>query len=304
MGLIFTTTLSGGQPLHPICSFDSDVPEDWLAAARVFELAGRRTETLACTQRALVLAPHSPAALTMLGLCFVGVDDDVARRCLEASLRLEAGQPKAWLALSRLEGRLGRWNEARVGAQRAVELAPRWTEAQAWFHHVALRTRPISSFIVMVPMIAASAIALSAFSRLGADGFYPRIALSSAILGAAILLDVVIRRRRRQQLEALGTPEANVEARFGVGSGAVDTLPPSTAHLGRGIAGGLRWAAWFFAAWPPVLVWLVVHYSPPGTLHFHPAMLLMLLPWALTAMLWSEARGMARRVERAERDRT
>lgn len=280
-----------------------DDPEDWLAAARVFELAGRAQEALACAQRALVLSPHSPSALSMVGLCLLGVDDELARRRLEASVRLEPAQPRAWLALSRLDGHQGRWNEAKGSARRALELASQWTEAQAWFHHVALRTRPIKSYFILVPMVASSAIALSAFSRIGGEGFWPRIALSMVIFVAALCLDVVRQRRRSRQLEALGTPEARLEAKLGVGS-ATQALPPSLARASRFIARGLRWVAWFFAVWPPVLAWLVVRYSPPGTLHFHPGMLVILIPWALTAMLWWEARQMDRRVAQAERDRT
>lgn len=153
-----------------------DDPEDWLAAARVFDLAGRAQEALACAQRALVLSPHSTTALTMVGLCLLGMDDDLARRRLEASVRLDPGQPKAWLALSRLDGHRGRWDDAKGSARRALELAPQWTEAQAWFHHVALRTRPIKSYLILVPLVVSSAISLSAFSRIGGEGFWPRIA--------------------------------------------------------------------------------------------------------------------------------
>lgn len=103
-------------------SADLQVTRGLLALA-----AGRPDAARRDVEAALVLAPHHPRALLLVGqLALTTHDYARAWQALEllAALRSGRGEPEVWLALGVAERGLGRLEAARAAYDRAIQLAP------------------------------------------------------------------------------------------------------------------------------------------------------------------------------------
>ncbi|MCU0699132.1 MAG: hypothetical protein MUC96_21715 [Myxococcaceae bacterium] len=280
--------------------------DDPLTAARLLRELGLDLEALAFARRALLLQPTSSGALTLVGQLLVGLDDSLALRRLEQSLAVDAQQAAAWLTVSELHLSKGNAVEALRSAQRALDLAPSWTEAQAVFHRASVASIPLTErLFTLTPFAISLACSFAAFN----DGFTgPRfwllIGASCVFTGLAMFLGWLLRRRRWRALGVHDAALLRFEQHVGAGGTRSDDLvPPSEAALTHGVGTFLYGAAAFFALVGLALLAFIV-----WDLEQHPFQLVMvllgMLPFVVMGLLFVEARKARRLAARARKDRS